>query len=73
LSTWPYHVSRPSEWATMTIHAFGNRSYGLAPAKRTVPFPAALIGVYIGAAMSMPEWKWAHSPLGGSQPKPVQP
>src|SRR3990172_1270998 len=50
LSTWAYHVSSSAEWAITTIQAFGLRSYGLGPAKTTTPAPAALIGVYSGAA-----------------------
>src|SRR3970040_842307 len=73
LSTWAYQVTRFSEGATITIQALGRGSYGLAPAKRTTPGPAARIGVYIGAAMSMPLWKWAQLPFRGSQANPVQP
>ena len=54
LSTWPYHVRSPVEWAMITIQAFGKASYGLGPANTTVPGPAAVIAVYSGAAMSMP-------------------
>src|SRR5664279_1314790 len=73
LSTWAYHESRLALWAMITIHAFGYGSYGLGPAKSTTPSPAASIGVYIGAAMSMPWWKCAQSPTGGSEGKPVHP
>ena len=51
----------------------GYASYGFGPAKTTLPAPAARIGVYIGAAMSMPLWKWAQLPCGGSHAKPVHP
>src|SRR4051794_4956946 len=39
----------------------------------TLPEPAAWIGVPESFAISMPRWKWAHEPSGGSSPNPVQP
>jgi len=46
----------------------------LGPAKSTTPSAGRpRIGVYIGAAMSMPWWKCAQSPTGGSEGKPVHP
>src|SRR6185436_693987 len=70
LSMCAYQVTRCEEWAMITIQL---GSYGLRPDQITLPAPAARIGVYIGAAMSMPVWKCGQLPIGGSMPKPVQP
>src|SRR5687768_18563313 len=69
-STWPYQVTSSDEWAMITIHA---GSYGLRPAHTTRPAPAARIGVYMSLARSIPWWKWAQFPTGGSHENPVQP
>ena len=48
-------------------------SYWFQPTNATTPSPAARMGVPEPFAMSMPLWKWAQLPRGGSSRKPVQP
>lgn len=57
----------------ITIHDLGVGSSGLGPANTTTPSAAARTGVHRGAAMSMPRWKLAQIPSGGSHGKPVHP